>query len=270
MIKIQGGVLQLIIYQLLLLCTYQKISGKEFASSLLDVLNDIRLKPYEYISYLEDHFKILKKNVFLGDNTNESSELDNNEILLRVDSEIQNLESFLEKVNKLDPLNKNKFLTRAAQKIAKSNAKKSTLKYQIEKWEKESKELPKSKIILERQKQISGLDIIKKEASNVVSEVYQITGKFHLSFRNMLNCLLMFLSTANSESDLAAKRNLLFFQNKREQGQGAEDKVLDTDGMGFGFFGNYIDKELQIGIGVQLENQNFYISILMAYVLKSG
>ena len=33
---------------------------------------------------------------------------------------------------------------------------------------------------------------------------------------------------------------------------------------------NFIESDIEIGIGVQLENQNFFITILVAYVMNSN
>jgi hypothetical protein len=262
-------------------CESLKISGKEFASSLLEVLNDMRVNPNEYISYLKDHFKILKKNVFNHNVSNSTTELDNSQILLQVESEIKNLQNFLETPKTLLPLKKNKHLTRGAQKIVKSNARNNHLKYRVLKKAKENKDLPKSKIILERELTESIRDLVNKEQNNVVSEIYQMTGKFHLSFRNMLNCLLMFLSSGYTLNDLEAKRNLLFFSNEdeqearkreRERVKDGEDQVAqavaDFESKGFVYI-LILDSEMQIGIGVHLENQHFFITILMAHVVTS-
>ena len=222
---------------LLLICTISlifafpsqaaKASGKEFAISLLEVLNDIRVKPFEYMEYLEENFKILKRNVFNRDQTGASTDLDNNELLLKIDSEIKNLQAFLETSRKLSPLKKNKHLNRAARKLAKSNAKHSRLEYHHRRWEKEIKDLPNSKLMIERRKSLSPSSIINEQKNNLVSEIYQITGKFHLSFSNMLNCLLMLLSTSHSDSDLSAKRNLLFFSNSSKADEGQEPESTE-------------------------------------------
>ena len=231
MIKSQQKINSLLIFILMTLFInrIQNISGKEFASSFLEVLNDMRVNPFEYISYLDEHFKILKKNVFTQDSENSLIELDNKEILLKIDSEIKNLQTFLQNLNKLSPLKKNKHLSRAAHKIAKSNAKKNSLKYKTSEWEKEVKSLPNSKIILEREKNLSALELVNKEKNNIVSDIYQLTGKFHLSFRNMLNCLLMFLSTAQSENDLISKRNLLFYLNNKNKTNDKENKIEEEE-----------------------------------------
>ena len=192
-----------------------RVSGKEFAGSFLEVLNDMRTNPLEYTAYVEEHFKILKKNVFTHNQSDSPDDLDNNEVLLKVEADIRNLIKFLQGVKSLSPLNRNKGLTHAAQKIVKSNARHNQLKYRVSSREKEVKDLDGSKIILEREKVESAKDLLNKAKVEAVSEIYQMTGKFHLSFRNMLNCLLMFLSTGYTQNDLVSKRNLMFFSHEQ-------------------------------------------------------